>query len=63
MEKIALSVPEMAEALGIGKSKAYELVNMAGFPAVRVGKKIIVSKDGLKRWLEQSGGYSQHGLI
>ena len=36
MDKLAYSVPELAEVLGIGRNAAYELVQREDFPAVRV---------------------------
>lgn len=54
MEKLAMSVSDMQKALGIGRPLAYQLVNRADFPAIRIGKKIVIPVDGLKRWLEQN---------
>jgi len=54
MEKLAYNVTELAEALGIGRSLAYELVNREDFPAVRIGeRRIIVPVDALKEWLKE----------
>ena len=53
MEKLTVNVREMAEMLGIGKPKAYELCNRADFPTVRIGTKIIIPVDALKVWLQQ----------
>ena len=51
-EKMTLSVEEMAEALGISRPVAYELVKREGFPAVRVSeRRIIIPVEGLRRWL------------
>ena len=55
MEKLAVNVREMAQMLGIGINKAYELANRRDFPAVHVGKKIIIPIDALKRWVSQAG--------
>ena len=52
-EKLAYSVSEMAKVLDIGRNTAYELVNRADFPAIKVSeRRIIIPIDGLKRWLE-----------
>ena len=53
MEKLAYSVPELAEALGVGRKVAYDLVQRPDFPTIRIGKRIVVSIDGLKVWLER----------
>ena len=52
-EKLVLSVPEAAELLGISKSKMYEIVRIKGFPAVRVGKRILVNAKRLEAWLDE----------
>ncbi|MCI2047820.1 MAG: helix-turn-helix domain-containing protein [Faecalibacterium sp.] len=49
--KLALSVPEMAKALGIGIENAYDLCKRADFPAIRIRGRIIIPADGLKNWL------------
>ena len=36
IDRVALTVPEVAQALGIGLSSAYELVHRADFPAFRI---------------------------
>ena len=50
-EKIAISVEEMGELLGIGRSGAYQLARSEGFPAFKLGKRVIVYADGLKEWV------------
>lgn len=40
MEKLTYSVDEMAATMGISRPKAYELVNLDGFPIIRVGRRI-----------------------
>lgn len=47
-----LKVPEMAEFLRIGRSRAYELVADGEIPSVRIGRSIRVSRRELERWLE-----------
>jgi len=55
MKKV-LSVKEMQKELGIGRNVAYELVRIPGFPVIRVGKKYLIPRDGLYRWLEENQG-------
>ena len=46
-------VPEdLIPLLGIGRSTAYELVNRRDFPAIRVGRKLLIPRDAFDRWLE-----------
>ena len=47
-----LSVPEMASSLGISTNTAYELAHSAGFPAFRVGKRLLISREGLDAWIQ-----------
>jgi excisionase family DNA binding protein len=49
-----LTVPAMAAFLHIGKAKAYELVAIDGFPSIRLGRVLRVSKSGLKAWIEKA---------
>lgn len=52
VDKLALSVSELATFLGISKPLAYELTRREGFPAVRVSeRRIIIPVDRLKVWL------------
>ena len=40
--KLALSVPEVAELLGISRAFAYELVARRELPALRLGRRLVV---------------------
>ena len=54
MEKLTLSVADVQHALGIGRNTAYDLVNRADFPAIRLngGKKILIPREAFLRWLD-----------
>ena len=49
-----LSVPEVADVLGISRAGAYELVKEKGFPSLTIGNRIIVPKDKLIMWVEEN---------
>ena len=49
-----LSVPEVADVLGISRAGAYELVKEKGFPSLNIGNRIIVPKDKLIAWIEEN---------
>ena len=51
-----LSVLEMAAALGISRAGAYELVRTEGFPALKIGTRIVIPKDKLKEWIDHNIG-------
>lgn len=53
INKLTYTVPEMAQALGLGRNTAYDLVNRADFPAIRVGGKILVPIEALTNWLNR----------
>ena len=50
---LMLSVPEMGAALGISRAGAYELARSEGFPALRVGTRIVIPKDKLQEWVDK----------
>ncbi len=51
-----MGVKEMADMYGIGINKAYEIANSDGFPAIRVGKKILVITSKMDSWIEEHIG-------
>ena len=53
MNKNCLNVKGIAETLGIGMTKAYEIVNQPGFPSFRIGRKILASYEDVKEWQRQ----------
>ena len=49
-----LTLREMQEMLGIGHTKAYELVTRpGGIPNVRIGRAIRINRRELSDWLER----------
>ena len=54
------SVADLVSLLGCSRSTAYALVRRPGFPATRIGKRIVIPEDALKKWLAQ-GGTEQRG--
>lgn len=52
MEKL-LTVGELQKYLQVGRSKAYEIVNLKDFPAIRLGKSIRIPQDQLDEWIEK----------
>ena len=52
-----LNAEMVAKVLGISISSAYELMHETGFPALRIGNRIVVPKEKFRRWVEtQVGG-------
>ena len=53
-QRFALRVPETAEALGLSRSKVYDLIGRGIIPSVRLDGSIRVPVDALKKILEVS---------
>ncbi len=51
-EKIALTVEELAAALSISRSYAYKLIREPGFPVVYIGRRALIPRRALEKWLE-----------
>lgn len=47
-----MSVKEFSNQYNIGINKAYELINIAGFPAIRFGRKVIIIRSKVQEWIE-----------
>ena len=54
-EKAVLNIEETAIYTGIGKTRLLEIINKnnSDFPCFRNGKKILVNKQMLDKWLEK----------
>ncbi len=50
---LLLSVPEVAKALGLGRTKVYELIATEGLPVIHFGRAVRVSVVSLQRWVER----------
>jgi len=50
MEKLFAKPSEAADALGLGRSKTYQLIADGTLPSVRIGKSIRVPIEALRRW-------------
>ena len=50
-EKLTYSVKEFAEAVGIGTGLAYAAVRSGLIPHRRVGRRILIDRVSVRRWL------------
>ena len=48
---LLLNVKQLADLLGVSDSSVYELIQEDGFPALRIGKRIVVPKEELWEWI------------
>lgn len=53
MRKLLLRVEEAAEAMSVGRSKAYELVRAGQVPSVRIGRSVRVPVAALEAWINE----------
>jgi excisionase family DNA binding protein len=51
-ERVALTVPEAAETLGISVRHAWNLVNAGQLPSFRLGRRVVVPKQRLVELLD-----------
>lgn len=54
MEKLAYSVQEAADILGISKSYAYMLVKEKKIPVLNIGRRKIIPKISLEAWIKEN---------
>ena len=52
-EKLTLSIPEAAKRIGVSDTHLRQMARTEGFPAFRIGNRILVSVKGLERWVEE----------
>lgn len=50
-----LTVPELARALRVGRTTAYEIVRKGLIPSMRVGKVIRIPRQALENFLQKGG--------
>ena len=55
---LTLNAREAAEVLRISKSKVYELAQSESFPAIRIGKRVIIPRDKLIQWMNNQAEVS-----
>jgi excisionase family DNA binding protein len=51
VERLLLRPIEAAEAIGVGRSKIYELLASGELPSIRVGSSVRVPVDALRAWI------------
>ena len=48
-----LNAAMVAKVLGVSPSSGYELMHEEDFPALKIGKRIVVPKERFIQWVEQ----------
>ena len=54
--KMGLTIEEAAETTGIGRNTMRKLVDWGKLPVLKVGRKAIIRKDALERFMEANQG-------
>ena len=49
---LTLKAHEAAAVLRISKSKVYELAQRESFPAIRIGKRVVIPRNQLIQWMK-----------
>ena len=52
-ERLMLRPTEAADAIGVSRSKAYELIAAGAIPSVKVGGCVRVPVEALRTWIDQ----------
>lgn len=61
MECLTLTPEDVQKLMGIGRAGAYALFNREDFPTIRIGRRLLVSRDAFMRWLDaQSDSHDKH---
>jgi prophage regulatory protein len=53
VDRLLLRPTEAAEAIGIGRSKTYELLASGDLPSIRIGGCVRVPVEALRAWIER----------
>lgn len=53
-----LNAEQLAATLGISRAGAYQLLHTESFPTLRIGKRMLVPRDKLIRWVDENSGGS-----
>ena len=56
-QRIAVSVTEAAQLLGLSRPSVYRLIHRGDFPVMRIGGRTLVHREKLEEWARaQTGG-------
>ena len=55
-EERLLTPKDLQYIFGIGKNRAYELMNSSGFPTLKINSRMYVSKTALNKWIDTYTG-------
>lgn len=58
VERLAWTVAEVVERTRIGRNEIYRAVDTGELKAVKIGRRIILPVESVKRWLDERAGSS-----
>ena len=61
-ESARITIPEIAERLAIGRLAVYSMLDQGIIPAIRLGKRWIVTRHAYDRWERTAGVRSDGGF-
>lgn len=53
---ILIPVEQAAKLLNIGRGLCYQLVQEKRLPSIRLGRRVLISRQALERWVQQEVG-------
>lgn len=53
IDRMLLRPSEVADLLGLGRSKTYQLLHCGELRTIRIGKSLRVRSEDLEKWLDQ----------
>ena len=56
---LLLDMKDLQRVLRVSRAKAYELTHVEGFPAMRFGRAIRISRESLRTFLDENGHVGQ----
>ena len=56
VDKLAYTVEEAAEAIGVSKRFMYDLIHREDFPSFQVGNRRLISRRLLAEWVDAQAG-------
>jgi len=52
-DALCVTVDDLCDLLQVSRPTAYSLVHKEGFPVIRLGRRLLIPRAGLERWLNE----------
>lgn len=56
VQKLAYTVDEAAQALGVSRASVYNMIHMSGFPSMKLRGRRLISAELLAEWVRRQAG-------